>query len=177
MLRLPRKECWQFTWLYLTSDSLSFTDLATPLQMHNLYLTLISLLFSYVYETRTTQCDPTPESAWTLCSLTPAFTALDPAPYHGPSPSSSSPSMFTITEINATFVNSYRRSLSFPLYRSWALAECCRQDVAQILGQGKRLVARCLLAMKDILDHHEAYYVYSKIWVDDFCTWIQANAR
>lgn len=35
---------------------------------------------------------------------------------------------------------------------------------------------RCLLRMKDILDHHEVYYVYSKIWLDDFCLWISAYA-
>jgi protein SHQ1 len=31
--------------------------------------------------------------------------------------------------------------------------------------------------MKKILDHHEVYYVYSKIWVDDFCSWTQSYAR
>lgn len=35
---------------------------------------------------------------------------------------------------------------------------------------------RCLLEMKDILDHHEVYYVYSKIWVNHFCVWIQTGA-
>lgn len=39
------------------------------------------------------------------------------------------------------------------------------------------MVVRCLLEVKDILDHHEVYYVYSKIWVDDFCVWTQAYAR
>jgi len=27
--------------------------------------------------------------------------------------------------------------------------------------------------LKHILDHHEVYYVYSKIWVDDLCVWLQ----
>jgi protein SHQ1 len=31
--------------------------------------------------------------------------------------------------------------------------------------------------MKQILDHHEVYYVYSKVWVDDFCSWTQIYAR
>lgn len=30
--------------------------------------------------------------------------------------------------------------------------------------------------MKKILDHHDVYYVYSKIWVEDFCVWAQAYA-
>jgi len=67
--------------------------------------------------------------------------------------------------------------LAFPLFRSFALAEACRADVAGILAGEKRVVTRCLLEMKHILDHHEVYYVYSKIWVDDFCVWTLAYAR
>ncbi|OSX64918.1 hypothetical protein POSPLADRAFT_1135835 [Postia placenta MAD-698-R-SB12] len=159
MLRLPRKE-------YST----------IPQQTHDLYLTLLTLLFSYAYETRTTQQDPTPESAWTLASLTPAFSALDPAPYHA-LPERSNPASFTETELSATFVASYRRALAFPLFRSFALAERCRADVVDILAGGRRLVTRCLLGMKHVLDHHEVYYVYSKVWVDDYCVWTLAYTR
>ncbi|EKM49118.1 uncharacterized protein PHACADRAFT_154682 [Phanerochaete carnosa HHB-10118-sp] len=155
MLQLPRKEY-----------------LATPYQTHQLYLTLLTLLFAYAYESRTTQLDPTPESGWTISSLVPAFSALDPPPY---SPTSHlSPETFDLSEMAATFTVSYRRSLTFPLFRSWVLAERCRADVAAFLRAGRRSVVRCLLEIKDILDHHEVYYVYSKIWVDDFCVWVQS---
>jgi protein SHQ1 len=149
------------------------SDLPDPSQTHNLYLTLITLLFSYAYDSRTTQHDPTPESAWTIASLTPAFSALDnPNTLPGIDPSVYSPE-----ELRNTLIPSYRRSLAFPLYRSFALAEACRMDVAQFLSKGKRTVTRCLLEIKYILDHHDVYYVYSKIWVDDFCVWIQAYAQ
>lgn len=154
MLRLPRKEY-----------------LPTSTQTHNLYLTLLSLLFSYAYECRTTQHDPTPESAWTLATLIPAFSALDP-----PNLTVVNPLVFSTGELSQILATSYRRSLAFPLYRSWILAEACRMDVAQLLSKGKRTVVRCLLEMKNILDHHEVYYVYSKIWLDDFCVWTQAYA-
>ncbi|KAI0797813.1 SHQ1-domain-containing protein [Abortiporus biennis] len=157
MLNLPRKEY-----------------LASPLQTRQLYLTLLTLLFAYAYESRTTQHDPTPESGWTLGILIPAFSALDPPPYTDKS--TNDPSTFSIEEVISTFVASYRRSLAFPLYRSFALAESCRSDVASFLSKGRRMVLRCLLEMKYILDHHDVYYVYSKIWIDDFCVWIQANA-
>lgn len=139
-------------------------------------MTLLTLLFSYAYECRTTQHDPTPESAWTSGVLTPAFTALDPAPY---SADSAPPDLhaFFADELAATLSSSYRRALAFPLYRSWALAEQCRADVGELLESGKRVVVRCLLEMKHILDHHEVYYVYSKVWVDDFCVWTLAHAR
>lgn len=174
MLRLPRKEC-----MYIRRHEDPLTDvpidLSTPVQDHNLYLTLISVLFSYAYESRTTQGDPGPESAWTVCNLTPAFSALDSAPYHDEE--SLDTSRYSESVLQATFRESYRRSLAFPLFRSFALAEACRRDVSDWLIKGKRVVFRCLLNVKRILDLHEVYYVYSKVWVDDFCVWVQSSAR
>jgi protein SHQ1 len=80
-------------------------------------------------------------------------------------------------ELAETLIPSYRRALTFPLYRSWALADACRADVARILLRGTRTVLRCLLELRAILDAHEVYYVYSRIWLDDFCRWIQTCAR
>lgn len=174
MLRLPRKEC-EFILLYgpnsLTRSSVS--DLTTASLTHDLYLTLLTLLFAYAYDARSTQHDPSTESAWTICSLVPAFSALDPPPYH----SATLTSDFSPSELAETLMPSYRRSLAFPLYRSFAFAEACRLDVAEFLFGGRRTVVRCLLEMKNILDHHDVYYVYSKIWVEDFCVWAQAYAR
>lgn len=178
MLRLPRKECSSL--LSSCGDGipnsyfLSLLDLPTEAQTHDLYLTLVTLLFSYTYDSRTSQHDPTPESAWTMGNLTPAFTALDPPrsiQYFG------GPHVFTRKELQDAVVPSYRRSLTFPLYRSFALAEKCWKDVPGLLQKGKRTIMRCLLEMKDIFDHHEIYYIYSKIWLDDFCVWIQADAK
>ena len=87
------------------------------------------------------------------------------------------PLSFSVDELHEALIPSYRRSLGFPLYRSFILADACRLDTALMLSKGKRTVLRCLLELKHILDHHEVYYVYSKIWVDDFCVWVQASAR
>jgi len=180
MLRLPRKEY-----------------LASPQETHNLYLTLLTLLFAYAYDSRTTQHDPTPESAWTIASLTTAFSALDAPPYsHSHSSHRSQTTQviqriitkddsnskhsdfdFESGELADTFIPSYCRAIAFPLYRSWALADACRKDVAHFLLRGTRTVLRCLLELRAILDAHEVYYVYSRIWLDDFCRWIQACAR
>ncbi|KAI0049703.1 SHQ1-domain-containing protein [Auriscalpium vulgare] len=159
MLRLPRKEF-----------------LASPSQTRHLYLTLLTLLFAFAYDARTTQSEPTPESAWTICALTPAFSALDPPPYR-PQSSAASAESYSDDDLAATLIPAYRRSLSFPLYRSWSLSEACRTDVAHVLKKGMRTVVRCLLEMRAILDAHEVYYVYSRIWMDDFCSWVQAYAN
>ncbi|KAI9457808.1 SHQ1-domain-containing protein [Lactarius psammicola] len=161
MLRLPRREY-----------------IASPQETRALYLALVTLLFSYAYDARTTQHDPTPESAWTISALTPAFSALDPPPY--PSGGDDPPLLpspdIDVRELAQSLIPSYRRALAFPLYRSWALAEACRADAGRLLARGTRTVLRCLLEMRAILDAHEVYYVYSRIWLDDFCRWIQACA-
>jgi len=161
MLRLPHKE-------YIIDG----------IQERNLYLTLITLLFAHAYDKRTTLHDPTPESAWTICSLVPAFSALDPPPYTSVTSDITVASrlLFTDAELISTLATSYRRSFTFPLYRSFQLSDACRRDVASHMARGKRTVARSLLETKRILDHHEVYYVYSRIWLDDFCVWIQTCA-
>ena len=50
-------------------------------------------------------------------------------------------------------------------------------DAARLLARGTRTVLRCLLELRAILDAHEVYYVYSRIWLDDFCRWVQTSAR
>ncbi|KAF9246474.1 SHQ1 protein-domain-containing protein [Melanogaster broomeanus] len=161
MLRLPRKE-------YIMDK----------VQERNLYLTLITLLFAHAYDKRTTLHDPTPESAWTICTLVPVFSALDPPPYTYMVPDvvRHPELIFSDGELLSALTTSYRRSFAFPLYRSFRLAEECRKDVSAAMMRGKRMIARCLLEMKRILDHHEVYYVYSKIWLDDFSVWIQTSA-
>jgi len=170
MLRLPRKEY-----------------LASPQESRGLYLTLLTLLFAYAYDARTTQHDPTPESAWTIAALTPAFSALDPPPYLPQNKADTTTAGIGVDfdfddgalslELSETLIPSYRRALAFPLYRSWALADACKTDAAQFLLRGTRTALRCLLELRAILDAHEVYYVYSRIWLDDFCRWIQACAR
>jgi protein SHQ1 len=147
-------------------------DIASAQESQTLYLSLLTLLFSYAYDARTTQHDPTPESAWTIAVLTPAFAALDP-----PTSSSGVDDPPSSSDIVESLVPSYRRALAFPLYRSWAIAEACRMDAARLLARGTRTVLRCLLELRAILDAHEVYYVYSRIWLDDFCRWVQASAR
>ncbi|KAG8684775.1 hypothetical protein FRC09_015148 [Ceratobasidium sp. 395] len=144
MLRLPRRE-------YLLS----------PAQIHELNVTLCNILFAALYDIRTTQNDPTPESAWTICSLVPAFSALDPCPAPG--------------SLHSALRTSYRRTLAFPLYRSFALCQRIQQDVADVLSCGTRTVTRLMLRIKKILDGHDVYYVYSKIWLDDFCAWLASH--
>ncbi|KZV84436.1 SHQ1-domain-containing protein [Exidia glandulosa HHB12029] len=128
-------------------------------QARQLHVTLVSVLFSYFYDARATGRDPTSESAWTISALTPCFVALS-----------------THATVRETLVASYRRALCYPLYRSFALCERVRADVGKVLGLGVKAVLRVLLEANAILAGHDVYYVYSKVWVEDYCVWIARHA-
>lgn len=129
-------------------------------QQRRLHVTLASILFSYFYDARATGHDPTTESAWTISALTPCFVALCT---HG--------------TLHEALVASYRRALCYPLYRSWALCERVRNDVSAVLARGPKAVLRVLLETNAILAKHDVYYVYGKIWVEDYCVWVSRHAR
>ncbi|KAK3811997.1 MAG: SHQ1 protein-domain-containing protein, partial [Benniella sp.] len=120
------------------------------------YLSLIDILFAYSYDLRVTENDTTVETPWTICKLSPSMAALE-----------------QFTTLKETLVASFRRVLAYPLYRNWNLAMKVLQDVYVILKLGRRGILRALLAVKDILDHDDIYYIYSKMFIEDYCVWIQ----
>lgn len=124
-----------------------------------IYIGLVAVLFASLYDSRTTQNDPTVESAWTITKLCPLLAALDDS----------------FSTVHDVLKSCLVRAVSFPLYRHYDLAcHVVRTDVYQTLRLGRRAVLRQLLAAKRILDTAgEPYYVYSRIWLDDYCNWVQ----
>lgn len=83
---------------------------------------LCELLFAFAYEARTSYDDPTPESAWTICKLCRSLACFTESQI--------------VHQADTPYVlrSSYRRALTFPLYRSWTLCERIRHDVAECLS-------------------------------------------
>lgn len=42
---------------------------------------------------------------------------------------------------------------------------------------GRKAVLKCLLEIKKKLDHDEQYYYLNKLYIDDYCIWIQTHAK
>lgn len=94
---------------------------------------LVQLLFAYLYELHASFNDASPESAWTLCKLCRSIACfVDPA-----------------APIAAVLRACYRRALTYPLYRSWALCERVRNDMICLL-QSSNAQARLLTALQDM---------------------------
>ncbi|WFD29675.1 hypothetical protein MSPP1_000685 [Malassezia sp. CBS 17886] len=88
---------------------------------------LVQILFAHMYEARVSMGDPSPESAWTICKLCRSLVCF------APPTSASGGDALSDREVLDVLRASYRRALTFPLYRSWALCDRVRLDVARIL--------------------------------------------
>ncbi|QSL66468.1 hypothetical protein MERGE_000848 [Pneumocystis wakefieldiae] len=138
ILKLPRKE-------YII-DNLKST-----------YLCILSLLFSYAYDARTTQGEPTSESPWTIGKLSPVLSCLD----------------MSFSTIRQIVIACTRRALAYPLYRHWGLVQKCWEDVYCSLRLGKRWILKIFLQIRKIFEWSDTYYLYNKLFLDDYSVWIQ----
>lgn len=124
------------------------------------YLTLVNILLAYAYNHRTTLGENTVESCWTVAKLSSSLAWLE-----------------EFDSLSACILVFLRRAVSYPLYRNLDLAYTCIRDVATILRAGKEVTLRCLLETKYLLDHApDQKYLLSKIFLDDYCIWIQREA-
>lgn len=120
------------------------------------YLGLVDLMFAYSYNLRVTEGDNNVESVWCVGRISPTLSSLE---------------QFTV--LKDVLISSFRRALTYPLYRNFTLCEKILQDVYILFKLGKRAILKALIDMKELFDHHDVYYVYSKILLDDYCVWIQ----
>lgn len=128
-----------------------------------LYTLLVSLLFSYHFDLRETEGEHNIESAWTIGRLTPQIAYLD-SQILVPTGNESI--------LRAAVITGIRRALSYPLHRNYNLTVKVWEDVYYNLRGGKRLVLKALLDLKELFRYHDVYYVYDKIWLEDFCSWL-----
>ncbi|CAH1264902.1 SHQ1 [Branchiostoma lanceolatum] len=117
---------------------------------------LVDILFAYCYNNRTTEGKDNVESAWTVCKLSVTLSWLE-----------------SFSSLREAVLSSYRRSLSFPLYRSWDLTMAVLQDTRDIITAGRRHVLRCLLQIHRLLSADENKYILNDLYITDYCVWVQ----
>jgi protein SHQ1 len=122
-----------------------------------LYLGLVDILFAYCYNHRTTEGEDTVESAWTICKLSGTLSSFD-----------------TFHSVLDVIQCCIRRSLIYPLYRSFELAQKVVQDVVVLLKLGKRAILKALIQIKTLFSVHDYMYLMDRIYITDYCVWIQS---
>ncbi|KAI8822541.1 SHQ1 protein-domain-containing protein [Fimicolochytrium jonesii] len=120
------------------------------------YLGLVDLVFAYSYNHRTTEGENTVESPWTIAILSATLSSFE-----------------TFGTLRETLIASVRRSLAFPLYRSFALATRCIEDTAAMFKLGKRALLKAVLQIQSLVGSDDRMYILRKIWIDDYAVWIQ----
>ncbi|KAH6582912.1 hypothetical protein BASA61_008324 [Batrachochytrium salamandrivorans] len=124
-----------------------------------IYLGLVDILFGYCYNLRTTEGEDTVESAWTICKLSGTLSCFD-----------------TFSSLSEVVSCSLRRSLAFPLNRHIDLTKLVIEDVVILLKLGRRAILKALLHTKRLLERDEITFVLDRVWVTDYCVWIQQQA-
>ena len=159
-------------------------------QAARLWASLFTLLFAHAYDARLTSGEPSVETAWTLCTLSPLLSWLDDDP-GGASPCGAcggaraqppgAPLLAAL--LAAAAATCVKRALLYPYLRRWDLAVLCAADAVTLLLRGKRAVLRALLAVRRALaadgdtaegaGGEDARYLLNALYLDDFCCWVQ----
>uniref|UniRef100_A0A7S4IA85 CS domain-containing protein n=1 Tax=Vannella robusta TaxID=1487602 RepID=A0A7S4IA85_9EUKA len=120
-------------------------------------LNLFDILLAFTYDLRTTFGSHTVESGWTITRVSGVLSSCD--------------SFQSLDNVIYSFL---RRSLSYPLYCHWELSNQIVNDVADLFLKGKRFVLKAVLATKNMLQFCEFYAHFNKLYLDDYCVWIQS---
>ena len=82
---------------------------------------LVQVVFAYLYEMHVSSDEASTESAWTICKLCRSLTCFsEPLPPG--------------TDVQDVLRWSFRRALTYPLYRSWALCERICSDAHELFN-------------------------------------------
>lgn len=120
------------------------------------HLSLADLLFGHCFAVRSSLGEISTEHGWLAAKLSASLSTC---------------ARFSST---ATLMTScVRRSLIYPLHRHWLLAVSVWRDVIQLLQAGAASVIQALLSLTDRLGETAGYYVFTQLYVSDYCSWLQ----
>jgi hypothetical protein len=109
---------------------------------------------------------PTLSSFESYLNYTPAVDTDPPSTHDDPLPLST-------LSVREVMIESARRCLIYPYLRTWKLVKKVFVDVTKILFLGQRCVLKCLLQIYRIFEKTDNYYLLNKLFIDDYCVWLQ----
>ena len=128
------------------------------------FLSLVDIIFSFCYDMRVTNTEHCAESSWNISKLCGTLSWF--CHYH---------SLMDVAR------SCYRRSLIYPLFRSYDLATKVWQDTLRILEMGRESVLHCLLEIRRVFAVFDSSispkYILNDVYITDYCIWIQKIHR
>lgn len=122
----------------------------------NTMVGLVDILYSFIFDHLINCGEISVESAWNICKLSSQLSWL-----------------YIPNSLRECLILNYSRSLTFPLYRHFDFCSRVFEDIKFIISGGKSCILKCLLGILDILRHHEFYYLHNKVFISNYCLWIQ----
>ncbi|KHN78421.1 Protein SHQ1 -like protein [Toxocara canis] len=121
-------------------------------------LSLIDILFAYLYDLRINDGEHSVESGWTIAKLCPSLCYL-----------------VRWTSAKEALTGAVRRSLCYPLYRHWDLAMCVASDLKSLLPKGRSAILHCLVDIRSVFSTSGDFrYLLNDLYMTDYCIWIQS---
>ena len=133
-------------------------DIKTKAANVELLSGLVDILYGCCYDYRMTGGESSTESNWTIFIHSRTLSWLD------------SP-----TNVKEAVTSSIRRSLCYPYMRCWSFTQLCLLDVEYLLKKGTRAILKVMLRAREIFSKSESRYLLNKLWVDDYCVWLQTG--
>ncbi|XP_023949904.2 protein SHQ1 homolog [Bicyclus anynana] len=129
----------------------------TKAKCRQVFYGLIDLLYGYCYDKRTTMNDSNVESSWTINKLSATL------------------SWFCVfNDMKEVLVASYRRALTFPIFRNYDLCNKVKDDLASLLKKGKKYVIKCIINMYQMFNlSHDARYILNQLYIKDYLIFLQ----
>ncbi|OEJ88426.1 Protein SHQ1 [Hanseniaspora osmophila] len=142
-----------------------------------LYVTVVNLLYAFIFEQIENEGEHNTESAWIIGKLTPQIAALDQLLVVNDS-NLEGALMKEVHQgeshnniVRESMIIGIKRSLSYPLHRNYELSLKAWDYVYYTFLGGPKLIIKALLEIHELFRFHDVYYVYNKVLLDDLVSW------
>ncbi|XP_065560028.1 protein SHQ1 homolog [Artemia franciscana] len=130
--------------------------LVSKVQKKILSLTVVGLVYSWAYDRRVTEGDHCIESGWAIAKVCPVLSYFE-----------------DFEDLRFLLVACVRRSITYPMLRSWDLSLLTIKDTSSIFRKGKLAILKCLLKVRKLFMESDPRYILNQLYLDDLCVWIQ----
>eukprot|EP00792_Barthelona_sp_PAP020_P007424 TRINITY_DN3143_c4_g2_i2.p1 TRINITY_DN3143_c4_g2~~TRINITY_DN3143_c4_g2_i2.p1 ORF type:complete len:426 (+),score=93.56 TRINITY_DN3143_c4_g2_i2:56-1333(+) len=117
---------------------------------------LIDICFSTIFNLRMSFCLENPESPWNITKISPTFSFFE-----------------TFKTLKSLLQALARRTLTYPLLRSWEFFVKCLKDLVTLFKKGQSFVVKVLLLTKYTLEKDSGKHVLNKLYVDELIIFCQ----
>ncbi|XP_023019028.2 protein SHQ1 homolog [Leptinotarsa decemlineata] len=128
----------------------------TALQIRYAFNGLIDILYAYCYDKRTTDFEGNSESGWTIVKLASTLSWCE-----------------AFEDPKDVFVSAFRRTLTYPYYRSFKLATKVFEDLKTLLKHDEKLIIKILIEIHEIfLSGDCCRYILNNLFIKDYIMYV-----